>query len=199
MQYIKDPRMPQVRQLINSIFGKSTLLKNIDVLVTEQNSLVIIAMNTAIYEVPLLDCQPLPAVAFKYSDIMDIVEEDLCISDVILKEKMKQCYEFYLNSTLSIPMVAHDPELRGNEDFEYCLSAKAADGARFYKVRGTELYKSYMVPIFAGFPNLAKQDKIGISIYDFNDQYRHLLIVMDIYKKKINRNMKLYFKTINLM
>ena len=199
MQIIKDARLPQAKKLINAIFGKSTMLKSMDVLITEDNTLVIIVFNTTIYEVKMDNCIPMPAIAFKCSDVMELEGEDEGIDDIILKDKMKYCYYYYKNIECKSPRVAEQPILRNNEEFERCISVKAADGAQFFKVPGNNIGECFMVPIFAGFPSLNKTDNIGIYVYDLQDEYKHLLIHMNIFKKKIGKDINMYFRTINIM
>ena len=89
MQLIKDPRLPQAKKLINAIFGKSTMLKSMDVLITEDNTLVIIAFNTTIYEVKMDAYCPLPPIAFKCIDVIELPEDE-GYNDEILRDKV-QC------------------------------------------------------------------------------------------------------------
>ena len=50
--------------------------------------------------------------------------------------------------------------------------------------------------MFAGFLSLNKADTIGVQVYDY-DEINHL-IVFDIYKKKINRNVKMFCRVLKI-
>ena len=73
---------------------------------------------------------------------------------------------------------------------------RASDGCKFIKVNGRELGKRYLVPIYSSNPSLTKQDKLGLAIYEINDKY--YMIKMLIYKKKINVLFNYYSRAINL-
>ena len=198
MQIYKNEHIPYIKNLISGIFGKSKYLKDANVLVY-CNHLIIIVMNTTIYDISLEDMPPLPLVAYRYGTI-DELKEDEYIVDTQLSNYMISIYNDKIYSSInnSNKLLASHPELRGVDEFEKCISVKASDGAVFYKVAGIDPNETYLVPIFAGFPNLNKSDKIGISINQFGDT-DNLLINFNIFKKKINRNINMYFRTINLV
>lgn len=194
MLSIKDIRLPQVRKIIQGIVGKSDLQFS-NFMITGDNNLVIIIRETVMYLVKLFDVPCLPPIAFSYENLeQDNLEEDECIPNQYLLSVLSPIYEYYINSKSY--KLASELDLRNNNEFEQLLSLKAADGANFFKINGSSIGECYFIPIFSGFPNINKSDKIGIDIYDLKDG--HLLIIMNIYKKKINRDIQMYFRTINL-
>ena len=54
----------------------------------------------------------------------------------------------------------------------------------------------YLIPMFAGFLSLNKADTIGVKVYDY-DEINHL-IVFDIFKKKINRNVQMFCRVLKI-
>ena len=197
MNIARDPRIPQAKKLILNIIAKKDYDFS-DVMITRDNTLVIIVRETAIYTTKLLDIQPGFTICFNFSQsTYEGLEEDQYIPNKIIEPIMTDIYNRYLSVELNpLNLLASEPELRGNDEFERLLALKSADGAEFYKILGTNFKDVYYVPIFTGFPSINKPDKIGINVYDLHDG--HFLNIMNIFKKKINREMKIYFRTINL-
>lgn len=190
MLSVKDVRVPQAKKLIEGIVSKSDLAKS-DIMITGDNTLVIIVRDTVMYTVKLNDVPCLPSISFRYVDLTD---EGEYIPNNYLLYNISSLYNYYNSSTLL--KLASEPVLRGNDEFENLLNLKSSDGAEFFKINGSSIGECYFVPIFSGFPAINKADKIGIDIYDLRDG--HLLVNMNIFKKKINRDIKMYFRTINL-
>lgn len=191
---LKDARLPQARKMITGMIPKSDLQYSV-AMITMDNTLVVIVRETAIYTTELINIQPGYDICFSYADIIDL-DEDEYIPNNIQARLISTTYNHYISIENDINKVAGEDVLRGDEEFERLLSLKSADGAEFFKIPGKSIDETYFVPIFSGFPATNKGDKIGINIYDIHDG--HFLNVMIIYKKKINRIMKIYFRTINL-
>ena len=95
-----------------------------------------------------------------------------------------------------------------NKDQEVMIMVKVAvtyepDGSVGQHFGRTEFFKVYdannnciEIPMFAGFLSSNKQDKIGITVNDLLDN--HLLIHYTIFKKKINRNIHMYYRILKL-
>lgn len=190
----RDQRLPLAKKMIQSIIPK-TLLPMSSVLITENNELVIMVLDTTFYTLQLDNFPPLPPIAFNY-DGVESLEEDQCEINKTVLIYMTELYRNYMNHIGQSNMVANDPDLRSNPDFEMLTTLKSADGAKLFKIPGLKLGTFYHVPIFSGFPVLNKTDKIGISVYDLYDG--HLFIEMDILKKKINKTYKMFFRVLNL-
>ena len=208
----KDPRIPQVRKVASAMFNAAFLsCSNTfnDMMISDDNNLVIINEKTLIYSIPLINEPLLPSTIIDLSlGVNPFIDEngkirkddgdEYCIGDIHLLKVMNDCYNYYRNAEINCKLLAKDEyeELENDNSFEKLLNMKKADGMKFYKMNGLDINESYIVPIFTGFPKLNKSDTIGISIYDLDNQ--HLLIIFDIFKKKINRNYKIYFRTIKL-
>jgi hypothetical protein len=94
-------------------------------------------------------------------------------------------------------VLANNDQLRGDPLFEELISMKAADGMKYYYMRGNDLNTTYKIPIFSGFPNLNKQDDIGITV--FEDPIPNIQVIrMIIFKKKLNRNVIMYVRTLRI-
>lgn len=194
VKIIRDPRIPQVRKIISSIIGKKDQMFT-KIMITRDNTLVIILYDTTIYVTKLIDEIPGFELAFYYSDIINL-EDDQCIVNHILYREINDKFTYFANIEYNSQLLSSNLTLRGNEEFERLLALKSADGAELYKMYGNNPGEVYFVPIFSGFPNLNKDDQIGINIYYFDQTT--LMNVMYIYKKKIKRDIKIYFRTLRI-
>lgn len=191
---MKDPRIEQTRKIVESIISK-TLLYNTQVMITNDNLIVCVVDNTILYIIELKNIvEPYPSIAFMYGDIIDL-EVDEYIPNIHLLHSLSSLFTTYITQKSQNPIVASNGELRGNEQFEQLLAMKAAEGMKYFNLIGKN-NTNYKIPIFSGFPNLSKQDLIGINVYDQLDG--HLIIEMNIFKKKINRNIDMYFRTLKI-
>jgi hypothetical protein len=99
-------------------------------------------------------------------------------------------------SSTNLPL-AQDDELRNNAEFENLLGLKASQGLKYFHLPDlNNPGEVYLIPMFAGFLNLNKNDRVGAKIYDL-DQFNHL-IKFNIFKKKINRNVEMYCRVLKL-
>lgn len=196
VKVIRDPRIPQVRKIISSIIGKKDQMFT-KIMITRDNTLVIILYDTTIYVAKLIDEVPGFELAFYYKDIVNL-EDDQCTSiDYILYKEINNKFTYFSNIEYNSQLLLSSyPSLRGDEEFERLLALKSADGAELYKMYGNSPGEVYFVPIFSGFPNLNKDDQIGINVYYFD--HITLMNVMYIYKKKIKRDIKIYFRTLRI-
>lgn len=189
MEY-EDPRISQAKMIAETLIPK-TSLELTDIMITSDNKLIIIRDNTLLYIMDLKDIVGFyPAISFSYSKLDQG-------SDKQLLYKITNCYQTYMRYMCQVsPLVADIPNLKENEEFSKLLDMKSGDKLQFFKVPGIDIEKSYIIPVFNGFPNLNKSDTIGIKIYDMLDN--HLLIQMIINKKKIGRVMNVLFRTLKL-
>jgi len=191
----KDPRIDEVKKIVESLVTKS-LWEYTSILVTPTN-LNIIVTNTLLYDIPLKN-QGGPIIGFSNYRAFGLDENPITFPyDRSVTRNILDTVNGYKNLISVSPIVARDDALRGNAEFEKLLELKSDQGLKYFKMPSNSIdgyLKTYIVPIFAGFPNMNKQDDIGISIYDIDDF--HLLINMKIMKKKINRNIDLYFRTL---
>lgn len=204
----KDPRIPQARKVATALFNKAFLsCSNTfnDMMISDDNNLVIINEQTLIYSIPLLGEQLLPAINLQLNlNVNPFVDSngevrkddgDEYMSDIHLLKTMNDCYQYYLGAENNNSLLCEEDELQGNEEFAKLLAMKKAQGLKFYKMFGTDM-KEYLVPIFTGFPKMNKSDKINIKIFNLSNE--HQLVVFYIFKKKINRWYKMYFRTITI-
>lgn len=190
----KDIRNEEVRKLLTS-FPKESLV------LVHQSVLFVFTNNAVLFEVPLKtnlgdqyfnDC----AFLYNYREINDIEFTE----DMILRQDVWQ-YMQNVISSLNIDkqfgLLAHDENVRECEEFENLLGLKADKGRKFFKLNAIELNKTYKIPMFSGFPNINKQDTVGIDIYS-TSQPNIVLIDMNIYKKKFNRNIHMKYKILDI-
>lgn len=194
-QVAKDIRVEEAKKLASSILSKSNL-KYTNIMIDSDSSIYFETFGTVLYKTNLLVNIELPPIAFSLGEALEL-EQDEYIVDCLLYPNMIQKINMYCNNIPTGKLLAYQEELRGNEDFESLLSLKAADGMKYYKVNGIDIGNTYMIPMFSGFPNLNKADRIGIKIFDVGNN-KHLLVNMNIYKEKVNREINMYFVTIDL-
>ena len=200
---ITDHRIHQIRDLVEALVAKSLHdFINVYVDLIEDIWYAIIEVDsTLLYEVPLKNVpmdEIFYPIAFKYITIKDLEDRDIYYgSDVFLLNEMKSKYNMYRNIVSTTLPVAQDSDLRTNEEFEKLLNLKTDQGLKYFKINvvnsPTEVF---MIPMFAGFINLSKPDRIGISVHNIDGVY--LALKMDIFKKKINRNISVYCRIIKL-
>ena len=190
-----DPRLSQVRKIVESIVSKS-MFNWTKVLVTETNTLVITVSNTLLYQIQLKDItESYPPVSFIYSDIYELPEDE-CINDKNIASDLSYTVNLYNNISVTCPIVAQNNELRNDDKFEELLSLSTDNDLKYYQMPGIKPESIYMVPMFSGFISLSKLDTIGITIYDIQDGF--LLLRMNIFKKKINREIIVDCRIINI-
>ena len=192
---MKDIRILQAKRIISSIVSKTDLSSSI-AMITSNNLLVIEVQKTVLDIVPLYDCpQQLSPIAFDVLSVMNS-EEDYFVQDNYYLSYLDKLFNIYNSFMNPNNILANEPELRGNLEFERLISLKAADGANFLQIAGNNLNCNYFVPIFSGFPSINKSDKIGIQIYNLD--IAHVVVVMNIFKKKLKREYKMCFRILKM-
>ena len=200
---ITDHMIHQVRDLVEALVTKSLHeFINVYVDLIEDTWYAIIEVDsTMLYEVPLKNVpmdEIFYPIAFKYTTIKDLEDRDIYYgSDVFLLNDMRSKYNMYKTIASTTLPVAQDSDLRTNEEFEKLLNLKTDQGLKYFKINGVNSpTEVFMIPMFAGFISLSKPDRIGISLYNIDGSY--LALKMDIFKKKINRNISVYCRIIKL-
>ena len=161
---------------------------------TGQNILIIVVQDTIMYSVPLKTPYYNTNV---YGAGAGIHMYGLDNYDQFIATDIYNKYTLYTNTISGKLPLAYDNELRNNDEFEKLLGLKSSQGMRYYNLADyNSPGLSYLIPMFAGFINLNKDDRIGIKIYDF-DPINHL-INFSIYKKKINRDVQMYCRTLKI-
>lgn len=196
MNISRDIRIPQIRKIVEALVKKTMF--NSTIIYSENNLLFIILEKAAIYKITLNDIGGfLPPISFRYDTILEL-EEDYFINDIfLLKYASNTANEYYNNIILTNPLVASIQDLRADEEYEKLLQLKIDDGVKFFRLNGNDLNNTYLIPVMSGFPDIAKQDKIGMNVYDLLDG--NLFVNMIIYKKKINRYIELGYRIINIV
>lgn len=193
MNVVKDIRISKVKSLVEAIVPKRDL-DYCNIMVTGENEVVMIVRDTVMYLVQLKNLPLLPPIAMYYSSIEDN-DTDTCIVDYNLLNLISHTHSYYKANMVN-PVASNDT-LSTQEDFESYLALKADDGSKYYHLSGNNPEETYLVPIFSGFPALAKSDSMGVTVYDLHDGM-HTLVVMNIFKKKIKDNVQMCFRTLKL-
>lgn len=193
----KDLRMVDVRKVISGAVAKRDL--DFTTIYIKDNIALFVVRDTILIVSQLLPefCNNYGEICCRYKDICNL-NDDEYIDDYFLLKETRNLFIYYINNINNYPILASDSNLRSDPEFESLLSLKSADGAKFYKLRDVNYNKPYFIPVFSGFPNLNKPDTIGATIRDMMD-YSHLLVELDIFKKKLKRNIKIVYRTLDLM
>ena len=193
----KDLRMVDVRKIISGAVAKRDL--DFTTIYIKDNIVLFVVRDTILIVSQLLPefCNNYGEICCRYKDICNL-NDDEYISDYFLLKEIRNLFIYYISNINNYPILASDSDLRSDPEFESLLSLKSADGAKFYKLRDINYNKPYFIPIFSGFPNLNKPDTIGATIRDLTD-HCHLLVELDIFKKKIKRNIRIVYRTLDLM
>ena len=201
---VVDPRLEQVKKVVEGLVTK-TLLYSTECLVTSDNTLVLVVDDTLLYTIPLKNEMVYPILGFSYARFMELVgdreidfsKEPIDIQDVIITQRIAQLHINYMSLTSCCSLVAYNEDLKNDESFADYLNIRADDGMRYYRLLGINPANQYLIPIFTGFPNIASQDKLGIYVYNIGNGF--LLGVFKIFKKKINRDIEIQFRILNLI
>lgn len=181
-----DPRMEQVRKIVESIVTKS-MFDYTKVLISNDNTLVIIVDNTLLYQIPLKSTENCMSVAFIYKDIYDFENPNECINDTGLIREINHIRFIYNTIATESNLLASDKAMKDNEEFAKFLSLSSDEGFKYYSMRGLDPTKAYLIPMFSGFITLNNGDNLDINLYSIDDKF--ILQRMKIFKKKINRDM----------
>ncbi len=116
--------------------------------------------------------------------------------DHIIYNKVSYKCNYYTELAMYSPLVAELPDVRSDDNFMEILSRKASDGVSFYKLNGIDINNRYIIPIFAGFPILNKQDGMGMYVRDIDD--KTVMVQYVITKKKINQTFSIFYRAMNM-
>ena len=213
MEWYENPRLIQAKEIIDSIIPTTDRSPSNKIMITRDNTPVIIVKDTAIYITNLVNVEFGDMICCEYSILTQIFIKDE--KKNLIKPQISSSYinQFFNNPMLfkiientyilytrivsqQENLLAIEPELRGDDEIERLIKAKVADGCQFFQLHGKNIGENYFFPFFTGFPVVKKTDRIGLSVYKYDDTY--LVNVMDIYKKVINRNIRVIYRTINL-
>lgn len=184
----RDPRIPQVRKILQEL----KLTRDCTVYVNDLDELVVFCKDTAIYCIPLTGEFHITPIAFDVSWLEMIEQEDHIATDMRLLFNLQAIWANIRRFvTCKDSIVAHCDDLRVDPEYESLLSMKAGESVKFYHLIWNSLNTDILIPVFNGFPSLNKADKIGITVYN---EVVDFLVDYLIYKKKINREIHMYFR-----
>lgn len=195
----KDQRFSVARELLVSMLGQKDI-ENTIAFINEKNELICMVRETAIFICNLgniapgfpmyIDCEATFAIDPQCIDSSCYVP----ILDIRKINQMHDYYNRYIN--IKYPLIYHRDNMEMDEEFAEYLSAKSAEGAKFYKGISLENNKQFMFPVFSGFPKLLKNDTLGLSVFMMDNE--HYMIEMDIFKKKIGRIISIVYRVLNV-
>lgn len=191
----KDDRVTEARQIISTFvtsryyeFTMAYIRDNILAFVVHKTTLFITTLNT------VASVGSEQEIGFIYENIVDYEDPSCYISDYNIIINMRAKLATYSNLESRFPVIFMDEDMRANPEFESLLSLKSDDGLKFLKIPTTIGVACF--PMFSGLINANKQDKIGLIVHDQLDN--HLINRVVIYKKKINRTVDMYFRTLKV-
>lgn len=193
----KDNRVSEVVKIVTALYN-STMYNNISVLVLA-DTLILNVNETLLYFIHLNTNQddvnnPINF-AFNFGAVYNSStanDSNYYIMDNIIGNRMMNLYNYYNYYNSVHPLYVVD-DLRNDEKFEEILGKKSADGLSMYMLDGGK----YILNWFTGLITINSADKIGVSIYQELNT-RNLVLKYHVFKKKINRYMDIYLRSINL-
>ena len=185
-------RIEEAISIAESLASKSQL-KYSDIYITENNKCIVVINNTLLYETNLNSIpESYYSIAFKYSSITEDLSK--IEDDILLKIDINNAYNYYKNNCNVL--LAENDDLRSDERFEELLGLKSDNRMKFYYIHGNN-GEMYSIPMFSGFLNLNKQDRIGMKLYDLCDN-KCIMVNMNIFKKKFNRDISMYMRILKI-
>lgn len=191
----EDPRLELVHKLVQALVTKS-MYGFTQVLVTRDNLLIIIVDKTLLYMVPLNTNLVGPDIAFLYSDIFGLENPNQYTNNLVILNTIQGYRNLYNVDSGMYPLIFSNDDMRSNEEFETMLNRKATQGMEFYKTLSNDNSRYIFIPMFSSLLSVSKQDKVGIKVYDMLNGFN--IIESDIYKKKINRVVRMFYRTMNI-
>ena len=161
------------------------------------SNLMIEMMDTMVYLVALSN--PISATSEPIGFTITINENKELIPSPLDKATIMLLFNYYsYYSTISKnTLIADDPNIQNDPEFDKLLQLKSSEGMKLYKLHNTELYGTTFIPIFNGFPSLVKADSISVKVYK-DDIEGYSVVEYTIFKNKLKENIKMYFRILNL-
>lgn len=202
-QIAEDLRIPQIINIVKSISISADMMRLSKIFITEDNIMIMVVDNTLIYTCKLNDCLPSFNLSIDYNKETSLISSDskaplptqYFVEDYPF-EYIRNTYINYAALETDDRLIARATDLIHNQEFFDLVSRKSHAPLELFKIPGKDLNTTALVPIYNAFPKIKKQDNIDISVYEIDNVY--LMVVYDIYCKKINRNYKIYFRTLDL-
>ena len=202
----KDYRIPEVRKIVESLV--TTKFYEFTKILLQENRLIFTVSDTLLYCIPLkvfpesvndrcidaaVNYQDLALFKFGQDECNIKLDYNIALEMNYVLDTLK--YRGIIDGLYADKIVAFTTDLRSDEKFEELLTLKSDQGIKYYRMATNDLSSTIFIPVFAGFPNINKQDKIGIKVYNIDGS---IVIELDIFKKKINRDIKIIYRTIGL-
>ena len=163
------------------------------------NGILMIEMyDTMVYFVSLSN--PISAVSTPIGFSITINENKELVYRLLDRKNISQLmnyFNYYNNIPNTNPLIANSPDIQSDPEFTKLLQLKSGEGMKFYKLHNTELYGITYIPIFNGFPALAKSDGISAKVYKDNIE-GYSVIEYTIFRTKLKDYIKMYFRIVNL-
>ena len=202
LEIYKDPRFAIAKDLLITMLGKKDI-ENTLAMVNERNDLICMVRETAIFICNLGNITPgFPMYIDCALTLSELAEDPdntkyVPILDIRKINQINEYYDRYVIRKMSYLLIYHRDNMEQDPEFAEYLSAKSSEGAKFYKGVSLSNNKRFMFPVFSGFPKLAKNDTIALSVYIMDGT--HFMIEMDIFKKKLQRDIRLIYRVLNVI
>lgn len=183
----------QPLKMISGIL-KSNEIPNAEYCIS-RDKLIICLYNTCLYVMDINDIGDIIPFILSINENKELIPM-IPFNYIQLQDKLLQFYSSCINREL----LASIDDLKSDPEFAELLTMKAADGMRFYKVptlNPNAQNKMFFVPVYSGFPNLAKSDNASIRIYNAIESNCSIVEYI-IWRQKVKSYIHLYFRILNL-
>lgn len=183
--------LPQIEKLVGDIVGNTSIV-DAEIYLSGTNDLMICMYDSVIYSTTVnFNTIGDIFLGWKKDDEGNISIRELGYRNGILIEYYDKYIKMYnINPDLNI--ICSIDNVEQLDTFPNKL--KASDGCEFIKVLGNDM-KTYMLPIFTGFPKLNKGDTMDIRIFRLTLETN--IVKYIIHKKKLNRDIVISFRSLN--
>lgn len=216
LTYIEDDRIPVVKKILETVMTLTDIQASY-ILLGPDNILYAVCQDAVIYYLELNECIPGMEILIDGNTTFakDIVEntdpniktktvkvssygladnQAIIITDLSILADIKSKVDLYYNTVKQFtPFASLHEANKTDEEFKKLLEVKADQGARFYNSI------DFSFPVFTGFPNVNKADLVDVNIYKYPpDPDTYSVMEYTVYKKKINKNLHIIYRTLNL-
>lgn len=193
-----------IQERISKIYGQplkiiSGILKSNEIPNAEycisRDKLIICLYNTCLYIADINDIGDIIPFVLSINENKELIPM-IPFNYIQLQDKLLQFYSSCINREL----LASVDDLKSDPEFAKLLTMKAADGMRFYKLPALDSNSKpnmFFIPIYSGFPNLAKSDNANIRIWNAIESNCSIVEYI-IWRQKIKSYIHLYFRILNL-
>ena len=161
--------------------------------------IIILQDNAILYIIDISDKVPKEA-AFMFEKGIEIKDGYIFDTLATTRDNMNNYTSLVLKfeDTMAIKMISPiiyvNNDLKSDPSFQDYLNLKTVDGVKKFFIKTTDSHP--FIPVLAGFPNLNKQDGIGILLYDIGNH--KILVQEQIYKQKLKINYDIYYRIIDV-